>query len=129
MSKPVKNPTTFKEQIELLKSRGCIITNEQFCLEKLQSINYYRLSAYFLPFKNPDNTYKAGTTFNQVYNIYEFDRGLRSISLAAIYDVVQTYGIFVRITADCITEYFLQYRQRLLLMKVQNENHGDKYRL
>jgi abortive infection bacteriophage resistance protein len=98
MSKPVKNPTTFQGQVELLKSRGCIITDEQFCLEKLQSINYYRLSAYFLPFKNPDNTYRTGTTFNQVYNIYEFDRSLRSILLAALEEI----EIFLR----CNFAYF-----------------------
>jgi len=47
-----KIPTTYEEQVQILRSRGCIIRDESFCLEKLSAINYYRFSAYFLPFKN-----------------------------------------------------------------------------
>lgn len=49
MAKQVKNPITFAKQVNLLKSRGCIIDDDVFCQKKLQLINYYRLSAYFLP--------------------------------------------------------------------------------
>ncbi len=48
--RPIKPATTYDEQIEKIKSRGCIIDNEQWAKEVLQQINYYRLTAYFLPY-------------------------------------------------------------------------------
>ena len=46
----VKQPKTYKEQIAILRSRGCIIDDVTDCTDKLSYIGYYRLSAYFLPF-------------------------------------------------------------------------------
>ena len=48
MAKHIKVPATFDEQVNLLKSHGCIVDDKIFCREKLRSINYYRLSVYFL---------------------------------------------------------------------------------
>lgn len=80
----LKEPTTHIEQLELLKSRGLAINDCSFCLEKLSSINYYRLSAYLLPFKDSNNSYQNGTNFQQIYNIYEFDRHFRNLLFQAI---------------------------------------------
>lgn len=98
MTKQVKNPITFDKQVDLLKSRGCIIDDDAFCQEKLQLINYYRLSAYFLPFKNKDGSYKRETSFKRVYRIYQFDSELRSILLFALEEI----EIFLR----CNFAYF-----------------------
>lgn len=46
-----KPPLTFQQQVELLKSRGLEITDEQRAIRHLSHISYYRLSAYMLPFK------------------------------------------------------------------------------
>ena len=86
MEKEIKNPTTYDEQIAKLKSRGCHISDELFCKETLKSINYYRLMAYFLPFKDNDR-YMSGTSFRRVYRIYEFDRRLRAILFSAVEEV------------------------------------------
>lgn len=83
MSK-VKPHTTYNQQIEKLESRGCIITDVIYCKTVLENISYYRLSAYFLPFKQQDNNYINGTTFEQIYNIYEFDRKLRALIFSFI---------------------------------------------
>ncbi len=80
----VKRPTTYEEQLSILKSRGCLLIDENFCLEKLSLINYYRISAYFLPFKQNDGFYSPGTSFEKIYRIYEFDRKLRNILYSAI---------------------------------------------
>lgn len=93
-----KKPTTYEEQLNLLKSRGCIITDDKSCLEALKSINYYRLSAFFLPFKNFDNTYKNGTNFETIINIYQADKELRHILFSALEDI----EIFLR----CTFSYF-----------------------
>ena len=83
----VKDPTTYDQQLEILKSRGVEVNDEVFCKEKLMEINYYRITAYLLPFKNSDDTYKEGTSFHTAYRIYEFDRKLRRILFSAIEEV------------------------------------------
>lgn len=79
-----KTPKTYEEQMEILRSRGCSIGEEAFCIEKLASINYYRFSAYFLPFKQADGQYLPGTSFERVYALYEFDRKFRNLLFGAI---------------------------------------------
>lgn len=80
----VKDAKTFEEQMEILRSRGCIIDDEDGCLDVLSSINYYRLSAYFLPYRDGENQFKAGTNFYAVYRSYEFDRKMREILWSVI---------------------------------------------
>ena len=84
---PLKQPTTYNQQIEKLRSRGCQVSDVPFCTKVLSQINYYRLSAYFLPFKKPDGNYLHGTDFNDIYQIYEFDRALRNLLFVAIEEV------------------------------------------
>jgi abortive infection bacteriophage resistance protein len=83
----LKSPTTYNQQLEKLRSRGCQVSDIPLCEEILSRINYYRLSAYFLPFKKADGNYVPGTEFNTVYQIYEFDRKLRNLLFAAIEEV------------------------------------------
>ncbi|MCR4615508.1 MAG: Abi family protein [Clostridiales bacterium] len=83
----VKKPTTVDEQLQKLKDRGCIIADETFAKRKLQQINYYRLTAYFLPFRVGNDKYKEGTSFDTVYRIYEFDRKLRILIFGAVEEV------------------------------------------
>ena len=80
----IKSPRTYEEQVEKLTRRGCIISDKDACKRVLASVNYYRLSAYFLPFKVKGGLYSKGTTFKQIYHIYEFDRKLRNILFAAL---------------------------------------------
>jgi abortive infection bacteriophage resistance protein len=93
MPKPfVKPPTTFQQQLDLLKRRGMVVADEPAALHSLQHSNYYRLRAYWLPFEATgvaagDHQFVAGTTFEQVIQLYEFDRQLRTLvgdALAAI---------------------------------------------
>ena len=88
----VKKPCSFQEQLEKIKSRNCVVKNEARAQFILQNINYYRLTAYFLPFKQEDGTYKDGTTFENVYRIYEFDRKLRNL----VFGVVEEIELMLR---------------------------------
>jgi len=88
----VKPPTTYEKQIEMLRSRGCVIDNEFEAIQILSRVNYYRLTAYFLPFKKSDSSYIQGTNFNTVYRIYEFDRRIRHI----IFSIIEEIEIFIR---------------------------------
>lgn len=83
----LKPATTYRKQLETLKSRNCVVVDESFCLSILSTVNYYRFSAYFLPFKRPDNTYFPNTTFERVYGIYEFDRKIRGVLFSALEEI------------------------------------------
>ena len=90
-----KEHKTFEEQLKLLKERGLIISNEKYVLTKLQHINYYRLSAYFLPFQHPKNSenknkFLPNTTFEDIIKLYYFDTELRKIIFEAI-EVIEIY--------------------------------------
>ena len=88
----IKPPLDYKKQIEKLKERGCIIDDNKKCISILESINYYRLSAYFLPFKKSDGNYMEGLSFDRVLSIYEFDRKLHGILFSALEET----EIFIR---------------------------------
>lgn len=86
----IKPATKYKEQVEKLSSRGLIIDNETECENFLKGVNYYRFSAYLLPFKNSNDTYTQGTSFNQVRQIYEFDTKIRSLIFSLI-EIIELY--------------------------------------
>ena len=73
-----KPALTVEKQIELLKSRGLIINNIEFAISILSNITYYRLSAYMKYFQIND-VFKTNTTFEDVINLYNFDKDLKSI--------------------------------------------------
>lgn len=79
----IKQPKTYKEQIELFKKRGLVIEDEAYAIAILSKINYYRLSAYTLTLKT-DNVFHEDASFNQIYNLYEFDRKLRLELLSSL---------------------------------------------
>ena len=82
-----KIPATVDEQIKILRERGCIIKNEDLARETLKYINYYRFSNYFEPFCVSKHQYEEGTTFEKILRIYEMDRKLRSILIAALEEI------------------------------------------
>ncbi len=82
-----KRYETETDLVALLKDRGLIISDEIEAIHYLESIGYYRLSAYMYPFlKTPKEAhqYKSDTTFRQVLNLYRFDKKLRMLLLNEI---------------------------------------------
>lgn len=71
------------EQVDLLKSRGMLFEDEQDAICKLLSDNYYNIiNGYkdlFLDTTNNQEVFKTGTTFNEIYALYEFDNQLKNI--------------------------------------------------
>ncbi|MCY1029859.1 Abi family protein [Corallococcus sp. BB11-1] len=61
-----------------------LVANRDHALAALGRISYYRLSAYWYPFRNADSSFEPGTTFEKVLELYEFDRRLRLVVLDAI---------------------------------------------
>lgn len=83
----IKKATTYDEQLRILSSRGVVIDDPARCKAALEAINYYRFTAYFLPFKKPTGEYETGTSFLRVHRLYEFDRKLRRILFSALEEV------------------------------------------
>lgn len=81
--KYTKPPLSFKEQSDLLLSRG-MIGDPAIIIDCLSSVSYYRLSGYWFHRKLPDNSFKTGTTFNVVWEQYRFDRALRLLVMDAV---------------------------------------------
>ncbi len=82
---------SISEQIRLLEKRELIINPEDkgFVEEVLNTISYYHLRGYFLPFEKEkklltDNQFKENTNFQQIYKLYTFDRGIKHLLFGAI---------------------------------------------
>ncbi|WP_165090005.1 Abi family protein [Neisseria yangbaofengii] len=112
----------FDEQLELLKTRGLQVENEQKAKEYLARIGYYRLSGYFYSlrevsgelvildqFKKPKkvktdkltlDTFKPNACFKDAVDLYVFDKQLRllvsdaleRIEVALRTDIAHTLG-------------------------------------
>ena len=81
MTKPA---TTIDEQLDLLKTRGLAIQDEDKAREILLDIGYYRLGFYLFPFeksypqlRNRTHEYTDGATFADEVKLYYFDFDLR----------------------------------------------------
>ena len=81
--KYTKQSLTYEQQADLVLSRG-LAADRQLLIERLQAVGYYRLSAYWHPFKQPDDSFAPGTTLNTVWQRYTFDRQLRLMVMDAI---------------------------------------------
>jgi abortive infection bacteriophage resistance protein len=86
-----KPPLSIDEQTTRLTERGLACDNPDRLKHYLTNIGYYRLSAYWLPFEQPpvdphsrNHSFKAGTTFDRVLALYDFDRKLRLLVMNAI---------------------------------------------
>ncbi|TFE24721.1 Abi family protein [Cohnella luojiensis] len=77
----LKPPATYKEMIDILRSRGLKVGNENRATDILKRINYYRLTGYLLPYKINEEKYIDGTVFEHVVELYDFDMRLRSLLL------------------------------------------------
>ncbi|WP_309751835.1 Abi family protein [Novosphingobium sp.] len=78
-----KPSLTYAQQIAHLRASGMFIDDEARAEYWLQHVSYYRLSAYWLYFEHPKGTpgprFRAGTTFDGVTALYDFDRNLRRL--------------------------------------------------
>ena len=72
--KPYK---TYREQVELWISRGLIINDHIAAEHTFARLNYYRLSAYALPFQREKDHFNPGTKWEDIIRLYEFDQKLR----------------------------------------------------
>lgn len=87
-----KQPLLYSEQIQLLKNRGLIIADISKAERYLSQISYYRLSAYFVPFQKTKDLFNVGTSFDNILDLYLFDRELRLL----VFDAIERIEIAIR---------------------------------
>ena len=117
-----KPPLTFAQQAELVISRG-LNAEYKTLLACLEAVNYYRLSAYWCPFKNSDDTFKEGTSLDMVWRRYRFDRQLRII----IMDAVERVEVAVRSqTANAFARKYgtFAYLDKANLPNISSKEHS-----
>ena len=71
---------TIPEQIEILKNKGLVITDNPATEEILIRENYFFIVGYRHLFMNKDKkTYIEGTTFEELHALFSFDRQFRNV--------------------------------------------------
>ena len=96
-----KRHHTIQEQVQLLLARG-LEGDPDLMASRLAVVNYYRLSGYWFPMQigasypeiigaTPE-TFRPGSTFENVWRRYTFDRELRLLVL----DAIERFEVAVR---------------------------------
>ena len=70
---------TLDEQIEILKEKGLYINDIDKAKNILLKENYFFLSGYRHLFTNKNKNFIEGTTFEELYAMFTFDRNIRNI--------------------------------------------------
>jgi abortive infection bacteriophage resistance protein len=104
----VKKALTLQEQIDLLKSRSLIIKDETLARNFLSNVSYYRLRAYMQSFyfniNDPEHHFKENTFFEDLVNLYVFDRKLRLL----VFDAIEKIEVSFR--AEIIYHFTLEFK-------------------
>lgn len=86
-----KNLKTIEEQINALRIKGLIIDDESLLRKYLTHISYYHLSTYFKPFQDSAANFKKNIHFEDILNIYVFDKKLRLLLLDVLEIVEKSF--------------------------------------
>ena len=101
---------TLDEQIDIMRAKGMTIEDDKYAKEVLLRENYFFLNGYrhlFMKDKE-DRFFKNGTTFEEMYSLFLFDRSYRNI--------IFKYLLVIENNLKSITSYQLSkkygYRER-----------------
>ena len=83
----IKNPTTYQQQIEILRNHGCTISDEGTTVDFLERVGFYRFSGYFSVFKGDHGRFHENVTFEKMASVYAFDQELRSLVIRAVSEI------------------------------------------
>lgn len=78
----MKEYKTNEDLIEYLSSKGVTISDKSEALQKMERYTYYSIvNTYKSIFKDEDGNYFNNVTFDEIYALFEFDKGLKNIIL------------------------------------------------
>jgi len=104
--KYTKLPISISEQIEKLKNRGLLFSDEKVAEKYLSNISYYRLRAYTYPFQDnesQDHCFTKRISFEDIISLYVFDRRLRLL----IFNAIEKIEVALR--TQIIYNYSMEY--------------------
>lgn len=90
-----KKPISISDQVALLKAKGLNFGDEKFAEQTLGRISFYRLRAYTYPFQdnlNPKHPFVVQKSFEEIIDLYKFDRELRVL----LFDSIEKIEIALR---------------------------------
>jgi len=98
---------SYDEQFRLLKMRGMNFSVEENVINLLKQVGYYRLSSYWYSFfeNKQEKMFKKETQFENIWNLYEFDKELRKLVLGQLERI--EISIRSKMTYIFSTEYTL----------------------
>ena len=113
-----------EQQIEILKHRGVIIKDEAYAQNVLLRENYFFINGYRHLFIKDHNDFLPGTTFEELYSLFLFDRSIRNVFFK--------YILVIENNLKSITSYQLSkkygYRERDYLKPKNFTQIPDKQR-
>jgi abortive infection bacteriophage resistance protein len=81
-TKPHASPA---DRIAHLRSKGLIVARPNVAAQKIETIGYERLRIYFLSRRDQaGRTFRAGTTYKEIIQLYECDARLRGLAFEAV---------------------------------------------
>jgi abortive infection bacteriophage resistance protein len=120
-----KPPLSIPDQLVLLQSRGLLIPNPTKASKYLSPISYYRLSAYSLSFQDVNSgshQFLPDVTFDDILNLYLFDRELRLL----IFDAIERTEVSFR--TQLVNQFSITYHahwfEDAALFSI-SKNHAD----
>lgn len=133
-----KQHLSLENQVAKLKANGLLIHNEYYAQKCLVQYNYYRLSAYWHIFRNPDpldprkklSTFKPNCTFESAILLYEFDKALRQLVFKAISEFETFFRTQLAYIIPTIkNDAFALYDQSLFLHRPHHHPAYDYFKL
>ena len=81
-----KTAKSYIDQLSHLKQMGLVVKDDKRALKYLETVGYYRLRGYMVPFfESPSiHKFKKHTTIDNILDLYKFDRELRLLVFSAI---------------------------------------------
>jgi abortive infection bacteriophage resistance protein len=99
-----KPPTTPQEQIQKLKGQGLTFADEALAERVLSKVGYFRFRGYLYPYFDlsvvpvTPRKFKAGASFEQAFDMYRFDVGLRQL----IFSILPEVEVLLRNDLDTV---------------------------
>ncbi|WNY26489.1 hypothetical protein MsAm2_02510 [Methanolapillus ohkumae] len=111
-------PLSVTDQITLLKGRGLVFNDEISAAHFLFNNNFYRLKSYMHIFHAPDKHFLKNIFFEDILELYHFDRDLRSLIFNA------TEEIEIAFRTQIISQYSMSYGGHWYLDEIYFRNHS-----
>lgn len=116
-----KQILSIEQQIQSYKDAGMIISSDDIVKDALTNIGYYRLRGYcYTKYDNSKKKFHAGTYFDDVLSLYQFDTELSSILFAFLSQI----EVALRVR---LTESLLTYGDSLILNDPTHFNDKKNY--